>query len=177
MANGALTEKVGWGFHGVLSGSRVFLWVPRHSFCFLDILGAEVDDTLYDSWKHSFAMGLYLAAKPSHVGVDANRLAWIQHHPMARSCKMGGQSLATRHCLVLSCCCNGRWKFLGGCEVPCGWIFVGELAVWVPALPNLTLAKLSLPGDIPPTAEPSWCSGVYSWPSCYIKRRWDGYNS
>jgi hypothetical protein len=39
-------------------------------FWFLGILGAEVDDAQDDSWRHSFVAWLYLAAKPSHVGVD-----------------------------------------------------------------------------------------------------------
>jgi hypothetical protein len=34
---------------------------------------------------------LYLAASPSHVGVDVDRLACPLHRPMACSCKTRGQ--------------------------------------------------------------------------------------
>jgi hypothetical protein len=41
----------------------------------LGILGAQVDDAQDDSWSGCFTMWLYLATKPSHVGVDVDGLA------------------------------------------------------------------------------------------------------
>jgi hypothetical protein len=48
---------------------------------------------------------LYLAAKPSHVGVDVDRLGCPLHCPMTCSHQMRGQGLLLGD--VLSCHCNG----------------------------------------------------------------------
>jgi hypothetical protein len=50
------------------------------------ILDAEVDDAQDDSWRGSFVKWLYLAVKPSYVGVDVDMLAYPLHRPTAHSC-------------------------------------------------------------------------------------------
>jgi hypothetical protein len=55
--------------------SMTFFWVPRCSSWFLGILGAEVD-VRDGSWRCFLVTLLYLAAKPAHVGVDVDRLAY-----------------------------------------------------------------------------------------------------
>jgi hypothetical protein len=70
-------------------------------------------------------MWLYMAAKPSHMGVDVDGLACPLHHPMTWSCQTRGHGLLPG--VVLSCRCSGRWCLFGE-----------ELSVWIPALPNLT---------------------------------------
>jgi hypothetical protein len=72
MTSGAWTQdgrfvEVGWGFHGLLVGSRVFFLPPGCSFRLPGILGTEVDDAWDDFWIGRFVMWLYLVAKPSHV--------------------------------------------------------------------------------------------------------------
>jgi hypothetical protein len=52
-----------------------FFLAPRCSFWFSSILGVEVDDARDGSWRHCFTMWHYLAAKPSHMGVNVGRLA------------------------------------------------------------------------------------------------------
>jgi hypothetical protein len=52
-----------------------FFLAPGCSFWFSSVLGAKVDNTRDDSWRCSFVARLYLAAKPSHVGVDVGGLA------------------------------------------------------------------------------------------------------
>jgi hypothetical protein len=49
-----------------------FFLAPRCFSWFPSILGVEVDDARDDSWRRCFAAWLYLAAKPSHVGVDVD---------------------------------------------------------------------------------------------------------
>jgi hypothetical protein len=41
-----------------------------------------VDDARCSSWRRYFATFLYLFAKPTHVGVDMDGLAYPLHHPM-----------------------------------------------------------------------------------------------
>jgi hypothetical protein len=43
-------------------------------------LGTKVDDARVSSWRHRHA-GLYLAAKPSHIGVNMDGLACPLHCP------------------------------------------------------------------------------------------------
>jgi hypothetical protein len=50
--------------------------VPGCSSVFLSVLGTEVDDAWDGSWRRCFMAWLYLAAKPSHVGVNVDRLAY-----------------------------------------------------------------------------------------------------
>jgi hypothetical protein len=53
----------------------MFLLAPGCSSRFPVILGVEVDDARGGSWTRYFIVWLYLAAKPSHVGVDVDMLA------------------------------------------------------------------------------------------------------
>jgi hypothetical protein len=53
----------------------VFFLALSNSSQFLGVLGVEVDDTQDGSWRRCFMAWLYLAAKPSHVGVDVDGLA------------------------------------------------------------------------------------------------------
>jgi hypothetical protein len=62
-----------------------FFWALGCSSRFSGDLGAEVDDAEDGSWRHCFAVWLYLAAKPSHVGVNVNGLACLLHRPTAYS--------------------------------------------------------------------------------------------
>jgi hypothetical protein len=49
----------------------------------MGVLGVEVDDARDGSWRCCFTTLLYLVAKPSHVGVDVDRLTCPLHRPMA----------------------------------------------------------------------------------------------
>jgi hypothetical protein len=69
--------QVGWGFQGVLVGSRFFFLPPGCSFWLPDIHGTEVDDAWEDFCRGSFTMRLSLAAKPSHVVVGGGGSLWI----------------------------------------------------------------------------------------------------
>jgi hypothetical protein len=69
----------------------------------MGVLSVEVDDARDGSWRRCFAILLYLAAKPSHVGVDVDRLACPLHRPMACGRQTRGQGLLpgvilSRHC-------------------------------------------------------------------------------
>jgi hypothetical protein len=60
---------------------------------------------------------LYLAAKPSHVGVDMDGLVYPPpppHHPTTCSHQTRGHSLLPG--AVLSCRYSGQWCLSGGCE-------------------------------------------------------------
>jgi hypothetical protein len=70
-----------------------FFWAPGCSSWFPVVLGAEVDDARDGSWRRCFTMLLYLAAKPTHVGVDLDGLACPLHRPMACSRQMRRQGL------------------------------------------------------------------------------------
>jgi hypothetical protein len=64
--------------------------------------GAEVDGAWDDSWRrHHFAQ-IYVTAKPSHVGVDVDRLACPLHHPAVCGHQTRGQSFLSG--TVLSHC-------------------------------------------------------------------------
>jgi hypothetical protein len=82
----------------------------------LDVLGAEVDDTQDESWRGCFMKRLYLPAKPSHIGIDVDGLAYPLHRPMARSWQMRGQGLLPG--VVLSYRCSGRWHLLRDVKPP-----------------------------------------------------------
>jgi hypothetical protein len=75
-------------------------------------LYAEMDDAQDDSWRGNFMAWLYLVAKPSHTGVDVDRLACPLHHPTVCSCQMRGQSLPPG--IVLSL--QKAVAYFGGCE-------------------------------------------------------------
>jgi hypothetical protein len=59
---------------------------------------------------------LYLAVKPSHMGVDADRLACHLHHPTTCSRQIWGQGFLSSD--VLSRHCSGRWCLSRSCETP-----------------------------------------------------------
>jgi hypothetical protein len=46
--------------------------------------------------------GLFLVAKPSHMGAEVDGLAYTLHRPTVHSCQPRGQDPPIRHCLVLS---------------------------------------------------------------------------
>jgi hypothetical protein len=54
---------------------------------------------------------LYLAAGPSHVGVEVDGLAYPLHRPMACSCSRGDRAYLLG--VILSCHCS-RWCCLSG---------------------------------------------------------------
>jgi hypothetical protein len=85
--------------------SITFFWAPGCSSWFPGVLGDEVDDAWDGSWKHCFVTLLYLAAKPTHVGVDVDGLAYPLHCPMACGCQMRGHGLLPG--AILSRCCSG----------------------------------------------------------------------
>jgi hypothetical protein len=62
-----------------------FFWDPECSLQLPGVPGAEVNDARDDSWTGSFTKRLYMAAKPSHVGVDVDGLACPLHWPMGCS--------------------------------------------------------------------------------------------
>jgi hypothetical protein len=76
----------GQSLHGVLLGSRVFSW-------FSGVLCAEVDDARDSCWRRCFAVLLYLAVKPAHMGVDVDGLVCPLHHPMSCDRQMRGHGL------------------------------------------------------------------------------------
>jgi hypothetical protein len=94
MASGALDWSVG--------ASMAFFLALKCSFWFLGVLGVEVGGARDGSWRCCLTTGLYLATKPSHVGVNVDRLAYPVHRPMALSYQMMGHGLAARHCLIMS---------------------------------------------------------------------------
>jgi hypothetical protein len=68
---------------------------PEDSSWFLGILGAEVDDARDGSWRRCFMVWLYLATKPSHVGVDVDGLGCpderlVPSHPRGRGRSIAG---------------------------------------------------------------------------------------
>jgi hypothetical protein len=69
--------EVGQSFLNVLLGSRAFLALSWMTF------GKVLGDVA--SWCR-----LYLVAKPSHMGVDVDGLAYPLHHPMACYRQMRG---------------------------------------------------------------------------------------
>jgi hypothetical protein len=121
MISGAQTKegsfvKVGWGFHGILVCSRVFLL------------------SRWTMLEKVFGVGavrrwFYLAAKPPHVRVGVDGLAC----PPAPSYDMqpsdeGTWPSARCHLILLL-----QWAVAppGGCEAPQAWIFDGVLTVRV----------------------------------------------
>jgi hypothetical protein len=60
------------------------------------------------SWRCCFTVWLYLAAKPSHMGVDVDRLACPLYYPTAYSRLTRGHGLLSG--VVLSHRCIGRWR-------------------------------------------------------------------
>jgi hypothetical protein len=79
------------------------------SSLFPGILGVEVDDARDGSWRRCFTVWLYLAAKPSHAGVDVDGLACPLHRPVACSHQMRGQAI---RCAWAPMTTSHRDKFL-----------------------------------------------------------------
>jgi hypothetical protein len=94
----------------------LFFLAPRYSSQFLDVLGAEVDDAQDGSWRRCFTTWLYLAAKPSHVEVNVDRLAYPLHCPMTYYHQMRGQGHLPS--TVLSHHSGGRWHLCRDVKPP-----------------------------------------------------------
>jgi hypothetical protein len=90
--------EVGWGIHGVLIGSRVFL--PLRWTMLEKVLGVGA----VRRW-------FYLTAKPPHVGVGVDGLACLLHRPTTCSYQMREHGLLSG--VILSCRCSGRWCLPG----------------------------------------------------------------
>jgi hypothetical protein len=75
-----------------MSVRRGWIGPPGHSSWLPD---AEMASAWDDSWSHHCFTWLYLAAKPSHVGVDVDGLACLLHHPMVYDCQTMGQRFLT----------------------------------------------------------------------------------
>jgi hypothetical protein len=73
----------------------------------IDVVGARDG-----SWSCLCFTCLYLAAKPSHVGVDLDGLACFLHRPTYE-----GTELSDRRCPILSRC-SERWRLSGGFKTP-----------------------------------------------------------
>jgi hypothetical protein len=84
----------GQSFHGVLLDSRVFFLVFESSW--------RRGGLCLERFLETF---LYLAAKPTHMGVDVDELANPLHRHMACSCQTRGQGLLPS--IVLSHHCSG----------------------------------------------------------------------
>jgi hypothetical protein len=86
----------------------------QHSSWLPGVLGAEVADARDGSWRRCFATWLYLAAKPSHVGVDVDGLACPPAPSYGLLPSNEGTGPPARHCLVPSL----QWvvALFGGCE-------------------------------------------------------------
>jgi hypothetical protein len=78
---------------------------------------------------------LYLAAKPSHVGVDVYRIAGLLHCPIVCSHQMRGQGFLS--CIAVSCHAVVGGGAFWGMRSPQAWIFDGGLTIWVAMLVNL----------------------------------------
>jgi hypothetical protein len=82
----------------------------------LGLLDAEVDDARDVSWIGSFIMWLYLAAKPSHVGINVDGLARPLYCPTVRSYQTRGYDLPPG--VVLSCRYSRLRRFSGDVQLP-----------------------------------------------------------
>jgi hypothetical protein len=79
--------------------------------------GAEVDGAHDGSWRHHCFARLYLAAKPSHMGVDVDGLAYPLHCPTVYGRQTRGQGFLSgaalsHHATV------GDGAILGGVKAP-----------------------------------------------------------
>jgi hypothetical protein len=77
-----------------------FFLAPGCSSWTLGIFGVEVDNVWDGSWRCCFAVWLYMATKPSHVGVNVDGLAYPLHRPTTCSRQTGGHGLSIKRCLV-----------------------------------------------------------------------------
>jgi hypothetical protein len=74
-----------------------------------------VDDARDGSWRRCFTVLLYLAAKPRHMVVDVDGLAYPLHYPMAYGNQTRGQGLLPA--LSYPVVAVGWWCLSWGCEV------------------------------------------------------------
>jgi hypothetical protein len=79
----------------------VFFLAPGCFFWLSGILGTEVDDTRDGSWRRSFVAWLYLAAKPPHMGLDVDGLAY--RYTILRPVATRGGNRTSLLGVVLSC--------------------------------------------------------------------------
>jgi hypothetical protein len=115
-----------------------FFLAPGCSYQFPGILGAEEEDVQDGSWRRCFVAWVYLAAKPSHVGVDLDGLAYLLHHPMVYSHQTRGHSLLSS--VVLSHHSCGRWRFFGDLKPPeLGYLVIDFYKE------NIIFTRISLP--------------------------------
>jgi hypothetical protein len=91
-----------------MSVHRGWTQLPKRSSWFPD---AEVDDARVDSWRHH-RVGLYLAAKPSHMGVNMDRLTYPLHRPTVCGRQTRGQSFQS-HAAMSHRVIVGSGAFLG----------------------------------------------------------------
>jgi hypothetical protein len=83
-----------------------FFLPPGCSFWLPGVLGAEVNCARDDSWRGHFTVWLYMAAKPSHVGVNVDGPPRPLHWPTVCSCQTREHGLLP--VIILSCHCSGR---------------------------------------------------------------------
>jgi hypothetical protein len=78
----------------------------------------------------------YLAAKPSHAGIDADGLACPLHRSKVCSHLMRDSA----SCQALPCPIVRQWALVPfwGVRSPRAWILEGVFTIWVPVLPNPT---------------------------------------
>jgi hypothetical protein len=93
-----------------------FFLAPGCSSGFSGVFGVEVDDNRDGSSRCCFMAWLFLGAKPSHMGVNVDGLAYPLHRPMTSSCQMRGQGLLPG--IVLSHHYSGQWSLSGDVKPP-----------------------------------------------------------
>jgi hypothetical protein len=97
--------EVGWGFHGILVGSRVFL--PSRWTMLEKVLGVGIVRRWFS-----------LAAKPPHMGLGVDGLACLLHRPTTSSHETRGQGLLPG--IVLSCRCSRQGRLSRDVKPPSG---------------------------------------------------------
>jgi hypothetical protein len=76
-----------------------------------------VDSAHDGSWRRHHVARLYLAAKPSHMGVDVDGLAALLHRPTVCGHQTRGQSFLSGAALSHRTTVSGG-AFLGGAKSP-----------------------------------------------------------
>jgi hypothetical protein len=99
--SGGQFVEAGQGFSGILLGSQALRWMMSGT-----VLGDVAS-------RHQ----LYLAAKPSNVGVNVDELACPPAPSYGLQPSDEGVMLPVRHCTIPSCY-SGRWCLSDGCEAP-----------------------------------------------------------
>jgi hypothetical protein len=103
-----------------------YMGLPGHSSWFP---GAQFDDAWDNFWRCRCLARLYLDAKPSHVGVNVDRLAHYLHHPIVSGHQMRSQRIlsgaALSHRVIV-----GSGAFLGvarpsGLDISCSFDHLG----------------------------------------------------